>query len=145
MHELGIPLEEVQTYSGLSNASLRLYVRMGLLPAPRVERRGHGTTVWYSQEVIGLLTVIMRLKRRGMKLRNIAELITQRDVVEGDEARAMASSPMLSDDIITVALLGTQLRDRLSDREVVVAVFDTEEREGQQVMVPVKIVHLPRS
>ncbi len=144
MSSYEVPLQEVRRYSGLSNASLSFYVRLGLLPRPRVERNGRGTRVWYPPEVIGLLTVIMRLKRRGMKLKEIAQLIGQRQVIEDDEARALASAP-ISDDMKTVMSLGEELRKQLPDREVVMAIYDTEERNGERLMVPVKIVHLPKS
>ena len=140
-----MPQKDVQSYSGLSTASLRSYVKLGLLPRPRLERKGHGTEVWYPQEVIGLLTVIMRLKRQGMKLREIARLIAQREVVDGDEALVMASSPMLSDMVETVMHMGEQLRSRRPDQELVTAVYDTVDRKGQLIMIPVKVVYLPKS
>jgi len=141
----GIPIEEVRAYSGLTSAALRFYVALGLLPQPHIQRKGRGTKVWYPQEVIGLLTVINRMKRRGMKLKEIAGLIGQREVLEEDQARATASSPMLSDDMETIICLGEQLRSRRPDQELVTAVYDTEEREGQLFMVPVKVVYVPKS
>ena len=148
-HYDGIPLEEVQRYSRLSRAGLRFYVKMGLLPRPHVEREGRGTQVWYPQEVFGLLTAIQRLRRQGMKLKDITELIGQQEVIEGETAKelASASAPSSSQEkeMATIASLGNQLRKRLPDREVVMAVYDTEERDGEQIMVPVKIVHLPKS
>ena len=72
-------------------------------------------------------------------------MIGQREVVEEKEARAMASSPMLRDEVTTVTVLGTQIQGELSDREVVMTIYDIQERGGQQIMEPVKIVHLPRS
>jgi hypothetical protein len=85
------------------------------------------------------------MKRQGMKLREIAELLTQREVVEGDEAMSMASSPMLSDVVETTMSMGNQLRSKRPDRELVTAVYDTEERDGELVMVPVKVVYVPKS
>ena len=145
MSQYEVSQRDVQSYSGLSTASLRLYVKLGLIPHPLVERKGHGTKVWYPQEIIGLLTVINGMKRQGMKLREIAKFIAQREVVEGDEAMAMASSPMLSDVVETTMFLGEQLRSRRLDQELVTAVYDTVEREGEQVMVPVKVVYVPKS
>ena len=142
--EHGVPIEEVRAYSSLSSAALRFYVQLGLLPQPRIQRKGRGTKVWYPQEVIGLLTVINRMKRRGMKLREIARLIGQREVVEGDEAKDLASSPMLSDTVETVMHVGEQLRGLRPEQELVTAVYDTEEREGQLFMVPVKVVYVPK-
>ena len=79
------------------------------------------------------------------QLRDIAQLISQREVVEGDEAMDMASSPMLSDMIETAMSLGEQLRSRYPDQELVTAVYDTQEREGHTLMVPVKVVYMPKS
>ena len=145
MEDYEVPQTEVQSYSGLGTQSLRAYIKLGLIPRPRLERKGHGSKVWYPQEVIGLLTVINRMKRQGMKLREIAELLTQREVVEGDEAMSMASSPMLSDVVETTMFMGNQLRSKRPDRELVTAVYDTEERDGELVMVPVKVVYVPKS
>ena len=141
----GIPIEEVRVYSGLSSAALRFYVQLGLLPQPNIQRNGRGTRVWYPQEAIGLLTVIQRLKRRGMKLREIAELLGQREVIEGDEARAMGSALVEENsEERTVSILGENIARQLPDRVVVVAVYNTELREGRQIMEPEKIVHLPK-
>ena len=120
---------------------------LGVLPRPRVERSGHGTKVWYAQEVIGLLTVMRQLKRRGMKPMEIAQLIGQKEAVKGGEARTMASVPALTqaDELETIASLGEEIRTRLPYREVVLAIFDTEAREGERIMVPARIVHLPKS
>ena len=145
MSDNQVSQKDVQSYSGLSAASLRAYIKLGLIPRPLVERKGHGTKVWYPQEVIGLLTVINRMKRQGMTLRDIAILITQREIVEGDEALAMASSPMLSDMVETSISMGEQLRNKRPDKELVTAVYDTEERDGKLVVVPVKVVYVPKS
>ena len=66
MSDNQISQKEVQSYSGLSAASLRAYVTLGIIPRPLVERKGHGTKVWYPQEVSGLLTDINRLQLQGM-------------------------------------------------------------------------------
>ena len=57
-----------------------------------------------------------------MKLKEIARLIGQREVVEGDEAKAMASAPVNSDEMETIVALGNQLGTRVPNREVMMAV-----------------------
>ncbi|MFQ5872191.1 MAG: MerR family transcriptional regulator [Dehalococcoidia bacterium] len=141
----GVPLEEVRRYSGLNSAALRFYVELGLLPRPHVQRKGRGTKVWYPQEVIGLLTVIRRLKQRGMKLKEIAQLIAQREILEGDAARAVGSAPVkANNELESITALGEEFARQFPDRVVVVAVYDSELHKGQQTMVPVRIVHLPK-
>ena len=56
----------------------------------------------------------------------------------------MASSPMLSDVVETTLSLGEQLRSQRPNQELVTAVYDTEEREGQRFMIPVKVVYVPK-
>ena len=92
-----------------------------------------------------MLAVITQLQKRGMKLQEIVELIGRRELLEAEEARAVGSAPVEEGkEVESVIAIGEQFARRFPDRVVVVAIYNTELRDGKQTMVPKRILHLPK-
>ena len=68
----GLLIGEVATRSRVSRKALRLYEKVGILPAPRRTAAGYRV---YGQETLALLDFVAQARKLGFRLDEIKEIV----------------------------------------------------------------------
>jgi DNA-binding transcriptional MerR regulator len=125
-------------------ATLDKYRRMGLVPKPDVERKGHrGARARYPDEVIGLIHWIEILKAKGFTLEQIAEIFRTKVVL--NESALKLQEKINPDTMATFMRLGAEIERIYPDHDVIHAKGEVEDGADGEVVVMTKVVLMPKA
>src|SRR5215471_15162045 len=81
--------------SGVSIATIKFYLREGLLPRPTLKTSRN--MAWYDRAFVDRIKVIKRMQERFLPLRVIKQLLSERPQMTAEEAQLVAElSPVFS-------------------------------------------------
>lgn len=103
-----LTIAEVAERTGLTKDTLRWYENQGLIPGVRRGRNGHRA---YDEATVGMIELVIRLRRTGMPVRDMAAFVAMTQQGAGTHGRRLA---LLEDHQDRVLAQLVQLRDDLN-------------------------------